>query len=491
MPPAAGNYQANSPQIKPKISEDPAFFNVMPKVNSQAEFIDPKMKVAETGIPGEQKKSFFESIMKFKKYIFIVLGVIILGVVAYFAVGKLGGNNYQVDNLLVVQPATSTLKSLTNKPASGAATTTAASFTTPKEWRDKYFPACTDVKICGDDADPDQDGLTNAQEFKLGTDPNNSDSDQDGLADGDEVNVFGTDPLNSHTAKDPKYSDSDFIKGGFNVITNKKMSAAEIAVISGKMKQKGLHQPSITTLSGVLNSLYNFSVPASPSSATSTPSGIASSSNQSALDQSVEAKQSRDSQRSETIKNIEIALVKYNTDNKSYPQTQDFNVMYLAVKLYLKVATNPIDPINKPPFVYAYSSSADNSDFLLTFYSEVAGQLIKKTAANAIKDASAEQASIYDNQRETDLESIRTGLLLYSQNNVSGNQDYVFPTKAKYKTSIVPQYISEIPVDPKTGVEYVYEVSPTFNTFTLKTPLDNPPVGTTGYVCNQDSCQNY
>jgi hypothetical protein len=21
--------------------------------------------------------------------------------------------------------------------------------------------------------------------------------------------------------------------------------------------------------------------------------------------------------------------------------------------------------------------------------------------------------------------------------------------------------------------------------------LDNPPTGTTGYVCNQDSCQNY
>jgi hypothetical protein len=80
---------------------------------------------------------------------------------------------------------------------------------------------------------------------------------------------------------------------------------------------------------------------------------------------------------------------------------------------------------------------------------------------------------------------------LYSQNNAAGGQDYVFPTKAKYKTAIVPEYISVIPVDPKTSDDYDYEVSPTFNTFTLKTALDNPPTGTTGYVCNQDSCQNY
>lgn len=45
-------------------------------------------------------------------------------------------------------------------------------------------------------ADPDGDGLTNAQEEALGTDPNDADSDDDGLSDGEEVNNFGTDPLN-------------------------------------------------------------------------------------------------------------------------------------------------------------------------------------------------------------------------------------------------------------------------------------------------------
>ena len=43
-------------------------------------------------------------------------------------------------------------------------------------------------------ADDDGDGLSNAEEAELGTDPNEPDTDGDGLADGDEVSL-GTDPL--------------------------------------------------------------------------------------------------------------------------------------------------------------------------------------------------------------------------------------------------------------------------------------------------------
>ena len=42
---------------------------------------------------------------------------------------------------------------------------------------------------------PDNDGLTNLEEYQNNTDPNDSDSDDDGLSDGDEVNIYGTDPL--------------------------------------------------------------------------------------------------------------------------------------------------------------------------------------------------------------------------------------------------------------------------------------------------------
>ncbi len=71
----------------------------------------------------------------------------------------------------------------------------------------------------GDDnaADPDNDGLSNAQEAVLGTDPNDADSDNDGIDDGDEVGNDGsldagdTDPLDAD-------SDDDGISDGAELL---------------------------------------------------------------------------------------------------------------------------------------------------------------------------------------------------------------------------------------------------------------------------------
>ncbi len=60
--------------------------------------------------------------------------------------------------------------------------------------------------------DPDRDGLTNLQEFQLGTDPNNPDTDGDGLNDGDEVNKYHTNPLLADT-------DGDGIPDGVEIQT--------------------------------------------------------------------------------------------------------------------------------------------------------------------------------------------------------------------------------------------------------------------------------
>jgi hypothetical protein len=49
--------------------------------------------------------------------------------------------------------------------------------------------------INGASGDPDHDGLTNTQEYMLGTDPMNPDTDRDGYSDGMEVK-YGSDPLN-------------------------------------------------------------------------------------------------------------------------------------------------------------------------------------------------------------------------------------------------------------------------------------------------------
>ncbi|NND54026.1 MAG: hypothetical protein HKN56_03520 [Gammaproteobacteria bacterium] len=56
--------------------------------------------------------------------------------------------------------------------------------------------------------DADADGLTNLDEFLRGTGINEPDSDSDGLDDGDEVNIYGTDPLDSD-------SDDDEMNDGF------------------------------------------------------------------------------------------------------------------------------------------------------------------------------------------------------------------------------------------------------------------------------------
>jgi hypothetical protein len=58
--------------------------------------------------------------------------------------------------------------------------------------------------------DSDQDGLTDAEEQRLGTDPNDPDSDDDGLTDGQEVIITGTNP----TSRD---SDGDTVSDGEEV----------------------------------------------------------------------------------------------------------------------------------------------------------------------------------------------------------------------------------------------------------------------------------
>ena len=61
--------------------------------------------------------------------------------------------------------------------------------------------------------DADQDGLSDAAEAILGTNPNFADSDLDGLTDGDEVLIYGTDPTLLDTDGDG-FSDGDEVSAG-------------------------------------------------------------------------------------------------------------------------------------------------------------------------------------------------------------------------------------------------------------------------------------
>ena len=63
-------------------------------------------------------------------------------------------------------------------------------------------PVVEDVPVAATPGDTDGDGLEDAIEFELGTDPYTVDTDQDGLTDGDEYYIFATGTLNPDTDGD-------------------------------------------------------------------------------------------------------------------------------------------------------------------------------------------------------------------------------------------------------------------------------------------------
>jgi hypothetical protein len=86
------------------------------------------------------------------------------------------------------------------------------------EWLNEYFhkTTCDDQTVCGALADPDNDGLINVEEFRLGTDPTNPDTAGNGHTDGWEVQN-GYDPLtgnkiNYQSPKDSQALTSDIYK---------------------------------------------------------------------------------------------------------------------------------------------------------------------------------------------------------------------------------------------------------------------------------------
>ncbi len=74
--------------------------------------------------------------------------------------------------------------------------------------------------------DSDNDGLTDEEEWRLGTMVNNVDSDNDGLFDREEVRVYKTDPLNPDTDGDG-FTDGDEVKAGYNPLGEGRLFEAE------------------------------------------------------------------------------------------------------------------------------------------------------------------------------------------------------------------------------------------------------------------------
>lgn len=67
----------------------------------------------------------------------------------------------------------------------------------------------------GTPTDADQDGLADADETTLGTDPAKADTDGDGINDGDETRTYASDPLKADTDGDG-FTDGDEVYGGYD-----------------------------------------------------------------------------------------------------------------------------------------------------------------------------------------------------------------------------------------------------------------------------------
>lgn len=464
----------------PKIETQP-FYNVMPEASGGKRVLPKKVNASKaagvfgtktpaatgptaTNITLEGKKHGFLS----RKAILIPLIIIVLAVIGI--------------------PAWLIIKS-TNKPEEQPINTTPTEqvgdpdVTTPGDWLARYFGSetCVNKNQCADASDPDHDGYTNKEEFDGGTDPNNPDSDSDGIADGDEKHIFSTDPLISRTYREGEYNDADFVKGGYDINSNTAYSAEQLVAIKAKIKEKGLHQPTLTTIGIVALELYDFKDPNS------------SLLDELNIDQSPQAKLDRDTQRQSTIKKIGGALLIYKNEKKSFPAGSDFVLMSDAIRSYNTVATNYNDPINKDKYVYGYTAGSNNQDFTLTYYSETQNQLIKYMAKDAQDAAAKENAEKNNEQRMSDLENIKSALLVYSstQSSSQSNNTNVFPTQDQYPNILVEnRLITAVPKDP-SGAPYSYQVNASYDSFTLKAVFENPPKGVTGYTCNEIECKNY
>jgi hypothetical protein len=86
---------------------------------------------------------------------------------------------------------------------------------TPAAAGESTIPAVPEIEEPDPALDSDGDGLTDEEEWKLGTSVDNVDTDNDGLFDREEANVYKTNPRNPDSDADG-FIDGDEVKGGYD-----------------------------------------------------------------------------------------------------------------------------------------------------------------------------------------------------------------------------------------------------------------------------------
>lgn len=147
----------------------------------------------------------------------LVLGGLVLALAAIVGGGWYGYKKFSQQEPLSADQATNT-DAAGNDAAAGQETIADQPATTNNDDPTEPAtgnPAATTTGQAVRAADADDDGLSDEEEARVGTDPNSPDSDNDGLFDREEVGVYGSDPLKADTDGDG-FNDGQEVKGGYN-----------------------------------------------------------------------------------------------------------------------------------------------------------------------------------------------------------------------------------------------------------------------------------
>lgn len=204
--PASPNSALGAGVLTPKVSPAvrPAF-QPPPPLPAKAPGVSPRSAVPEGPVPmPETIGGYAVKRPSFLKELVIAI-VVIAGLI------------------LLVGAAWTVYRRLRPAPVSPSPAPTVSETAAPTESPPAETPAATtpetrgtDEKILfGDTIDSDTDNLSDEEEERSGTNPQNWDTDGDTLSDGDEVLIWHTSPTNPDTDNDG-YADGVEVKNGFN-----------------------------------------------------------------------------------------------------------------------------------------------------------------------------------------------------------------------------------------------------------------------------------